>query len=623
MKCVTNSAQGTLSIDTKPLGKGGEGSVFSVLQHNVDGLDKASELVAKIYHVPEDGDRENKIKAMLASPPDSTAVAWPLGIVYDDSNKFAGYVMVKLPMDKYKSWAELSHVGDRRKTSPDFDVRYAITASRNLGAAIDSIHNAGHIVGDVNESNILIAPDAQVMIVDTDSAQISTKSGKVYPCLVGKPDYTAPEISHGSLRDHQRTIATDVFAYCVTVFMMLTGGAHPTNAIFSGAGDPPKMIDKMRKGIYPGLVNVPNEFSPVPRIPVKALPKVFKNIFAKGLSVDPTGRPSLKNIIKVEDILLSNTTQCQKNPLHWFDKREGSCPWCIHAKKNNDPWTPEAEIPKNIQASNVKQKSLPAVGFNNASKKPFVAQRKPVVTNGHSPASGINPARQAPSPQRPTVGGTPMGSNNSGVQSPVSHSVTPPTAQGRQKPQALYDPPEKHKGKMVLTNAMGKIQRPPLGELFRQNPKLAMAAFFHEMPSAIKPWWPNYRPFPSLAGTILGILVGLGLACGWLIAVPMIVASSGFLKYDFVEQALPYATLASFYTAIAFVAVFGISALSKVSQSRKYKHLKPYGFLTTLGFFVAVGLFYGLGFILIVVVALLGSVIGKVADNLTKKTQRR
>src|SRR5699024_5867863 len=65
-------------------------------------------------------------------------------------------------------------------------------------------------VGDVNESNILVASDARVMIIDTDSAQIKDPSGKVYKCLVGKPEYTAPEISHGSLKDHTRTFETDI-----------------------------------------------------------------------------------------------------------------------------------------------------------------------------------------------------------------------------------------------------------------------------------------------------------------------------------------------------------------------------------------------------------------------------
>src|SRR5699024_4117339 len=278
-----------IQIDSSPLGKGGEGSVYVVKNVSLPGLPDASKLVAKIYHEKDDKEREAKITAMLQSPPDSDSVAWPLASLYEDS-AFIGYLMVKLSDDTFRSWAELSNAKERKDNAPDFAVNYAITASKNLAIAIQSIHNAGHCVGDVNESNILVASDARVMIIDTDSAQIKDPSGKIHKCLVGKPEYTAPEISHGSLKDHTRTFETDIFAYSIAVFQMLTGGSHPTDSVYSGSDDPPSTIHKIREGIYPGLVDTPPQFKPVPRIPVSAIPLVFKNIFKKTLSVNPEDR---------------------------------------------------------------------------------------------------------------------------------------------------------------------------------------------------------------------------------------------------------------------------------------------------------------------------------------------
>lgn len=55
--------------------------------------------------------------------------------------------MRKLDSTGYRSWAELSNAKDRREVAPDFDFRYALTASRNLAVAIGSVHYAGHKLG--------------------------------------------------------------------------------------------------------------------------------------------------------------------------------------------------------------------------------------------------------------------------------------------------------------------------------------------------------------------------------------------------------------------------------------------------------------------------------------------
>src|SRR5699024_12013766 len=92
-------------------------------------------------------------------------------------------------------------------------------------------------------------------------------------------------------------------------------------------------IHKIREGIYPGLVDTPPQFKPVPRIPVSAIPLVFKNIFKKTLSVNPEDRSNFASIIKAEDGVTSHLVQCSKVKSHWYDEREKTCGWCAHADK--------------------------------------------------------------------------------------------------------------------------------------------------------------------------------------------------------------------------------------------------------------------------------------------------
>lgn len=619
MQCRTPNAHGPITLTSTPLGRGGEGSVFAVSSHQVRGLPPASELVAKVYHDPAAGEREAKVQAMLAAVPDSDAVAWPLGAVYDDAGAFKGYVMVKLAMDKYKSWAQLSHAGDRRRVLPEFDVRYGLTAARNLAAALDSIHNAGHMVGDVNESNILIADDAQVMIVDTDSAQVSA-AGRVFPCLVGKPEYTAPEISHGALKDHRRTLATDMYAYCVALFQMLTGGAHPTNAVYDGDGDPKTTVEKIRAGIYPGLVDTPREYQPVPRIPVKALPGNTRKILQRGLAVDPARRPSMPAVIKALDSLLSHLTQCSTEPNHWFDEREKPCPWCRHAKRQPDPWAKEA---KPVKSANVKQTALPALTFKDAEQAPTAARRAPVVTRSNPARTSAAPRVGSMSPgmsaQAPVsmMNGLPAASvpstGSTGTSSPSGLSGAQNGTQGRTaaKPMGPYEKPVKIKGKVAVRSPMGGyIQRPALSRMgLAQGTK----AFLLELPEALQFIWPNYRAKPSVWGLLLGLLAGLAASCTWLWGVPELASWMNLEDSSWAAEYIPMFTLLAVGIGALFTVILtGSGFIRHLSWRKRFAHLGTMSVWRT-AFYAVPMMLYGLlapvGLVLAAVVFVLNSII--------------
>lgn len=584
MKLVVKTLHGggELVVSDNPLGKGGEGSVYPVLSHSVNSLKPSSEIVAKIYHDKNDTTRRDKVKTMIINSPETASAAWPLGVVYEN-DVFVGYIMKKLDKVSYRQWGELSNTKDRRQTSPEFDFRYAVAASRNLAAAINSIHKAGHKIGDINESNIFVKTDASVLIVDTDSAQIQSKAGKIFPCLVGKPEYTAPEISHGKLKDNVRTLETDVFAFAVAVFQMLTGGAHPTDGIYTGSDDPPTTINKIRAGIYPTLDNNLKNFETASRIPSECIPKAIRSFLLAALNPDPSQRPTLPIFIETVDEVLANLEQCEKVPTHWFDVRDGACLWCARGELS-DPWGP----PKNIS-----QTVLPSVSFNSSNIKPNVRRAPPRVSGSRSipqkSSSARPPTRTQSAPPSPLV--------------PPPYQPPPTTPVYRQTvsssssfSQEQVDPdlpPSKIKGKTVLVFKDGSYGvRPSLRVLFRSNPKLAFSCIKNETPGFAKFWWSSDRPLPQVWALVIGFVLSTILSLSWQKLLPLTIPKLQELlpQIDILPEIIVLIGQTAVLTSLFTVIILLLSSLLTLRRSSKqygslsfFKRDKP--LLTVLRFF--------------------------------------
>lgn len=534
----------------KELGKGGEGSVYVIESCYVTGLGSADDLVAKIYHSPGEGDRQAKIHAMVSSKPDTDSLAWPLGVLYDNS-VFVGYVMRKLDSSRYRDWSELSSAKERRASAPDFDFRYALHACRNLAAAVDSAHQVGAFLGDINESNDLVGADASVLVVDTDSAQIRDISGRVFPCLVGKPEFTAPEISKGRFEDNPRTQETDVFAYTVMVFQMLTGGAHPTDGKFSGSGSAPGVRDRILQGAYPAL-RPTKGFEKVDRIPVDCIPSKVLSAVTAGLSSNPSNRPSLHQFVQVYDDVLSNLKQCSRIPQHWFDKRDYvDCPWCARRDAGlYEPWGPQQSrnsvgrrpVPG---SSGLQQSTLPTVSFGSGNSAGPSVQRVKLSPNGASGGSGgfggalgqsghVMPSAglSAPSSGYPGGTGAMVAAMSSGTPSASSVSGSPGSGSshqsGRHSQSQAQQPsqssvPKKVKGKTVLTYVDGThAVRPSIGYLLRSDPSTAWFCIKNETPGFAQAWWSVERPLVIPWASAAGLVSGLFVSAVWLILMPMV-----------------------------------------------------------------------------------------------------
>lgn len=519
----TLQGMGSLTMEDKPLGKGGEGAVHSVSTHSVAGLPPASELVVKIYYKPEEGNRRDKLISMVKTPPDSEMFAWPLAVAAQNGS-FVGYVMKKLKADQMKEWAHLAHTGTRREIAPEFDVRYAIAACLNYAIALDSLHRAGHMQGDANESNSFVGADASVIIVDTDSAQIKATDGRIFRCEVGKPEYTAPELIGRPLREQDRTEATDGFAFGVLLFQMLTGGAHQTDGIYTGTDDPPSTTSKISQGILPMLRDESlRGFAPVPRIAVAGISRKLRNLITALSDTEPSRRPSFERTIAAIRDVQSNLVQCDRDPAHWYDRREGSCGWCRHADSGQpDPWGKPRQV--------AVQSTLPPVSFGEQKAPSGQAPRasiKPArVQSGYAPTAvqqsfqpssptAAIPRRSSPVPSTPQVPTqlTPLAQQllaqaNGGYGAPATPASPAQVAPASPPAQTI---PEKIRGKMVVTYADGTYgPRPPMGQLFKASPRLWRKAIAVEWPAPLRLWWRNRYDFsPSIPGIIFSPLFAI------------------------------------------------------------------------------------------------------------------
>jgi formylglycine-generating enzyme required for sulfatase activity len=229
------------------IGRGGESAIYRV--------EGQPGRLGKIYTTPHIGVYERKLTWMLAHPPKDptahlghTSFAWPLDVLRDERRVFVGYLMpfVRNAVTVLK----VLNPRLRTLTLPDFDRRYLHRTAQNLAAAVEALHARDYVIGDLHESNVMVTSSALVTLIDTDSFQVEA-DGQLYPCIVGKPEYTPPELQGKSFRQVKRTPEHDCFSLGVLIFQLLMEGNHPFRGRWLGTSDPPSLEEKICWGLFP------------------------------------------------------------------------------------------------------------------------------------------------------------------------------------------------------------------------------------------------------------------------------------------------------------------------------------------------------------------------------------
>jgi serine/threonine protein kinase len=363
------------------VGQGGEACVYQV--------EGRSDTLAKIFQPAPRANYEAKLGWMIGHPPENPtrslshpSLAWPSEMMYDPHRRLAGYLM---PFIR-QAVPALEVFNPRRRAAvlPEFDMRYLYRVARNLSAAVAALHRSGYVVGDLNESNVLVNPSALVTLIDTDSFQVQERQNgrfAIHYCPVGKLEYTPPELLGKPLKEVTRLPEHDSFALAVLVFQLLMGGNHPFRAQWLGSGEPPPLEKRVQMGLFPYMVSRPGSVRPPNNAPTlnhlsPLIAGLFKACFIDGHH-DPVCRPSSLDWRNALTEAEKDLLQCPYG--HYFSSHLRTCPACPPPRS----------------------KAKPARRSKPGSAKPLP------LTNPaeHQPpaASGPVPAQPAPAPYKPAI----------------------------------------------------------------------------------------------------------------------------------------------------------------------------------------------------------------------------
>ena len=294
------------------------------------GIVGVSDQVVKIYHAPPDAEKVRKLRHMCQSitPALAKVTAWPSRVVSDPhSKRVVGFVMPRA--DGKQIWLLFQPL-ERDRVFPFAAWNFQVRAAANLAAAVDEVHAAGHVIGDFNLKNVLVARNGLVRLIDCDSYQIRTPN-RHYLCDIGMPDYTPPELKGHAPRGTGRTRNHDNFALAVLIYQLLFHGSHPYAGKYLGRNHL-TLDDAIREYRFcqgPSARSwgmAPPPFAPTFDDIPGELGALFLRAFERGSQNDSRPTPS-----EWGDALKSfepQIVECPQNPSHRRWRGQRSCVWC-------------------------------------------------------------------------------------------------------------------------------------------------------------------------------------------------------------------------------------------------------------------------------------------------------
>jgi DNA-binding helix-hairpin-helix protein with protein kinase domain len=272
------------------------------------------------------------------------SIAWPQDLLHTDDTRgiMMGYLMCRV--QDMRPIIDYFNPASRRAHCPLFNYRYLTYTARNLVAAVKTVHDRGYVIGDINESNVLVNDRALVTLVDTDSFQVrDPQSGAIFRCPVGKPEYTPPELQNRVFAEIDRAVEHDLFALAVLVFSLLMEGTHPFDGLYQGEGNPPLREERIAAGHFvygsrPGPYTVKPTAPPWDLLPPR-IRALFIQCFDQG-HVNPTCRPSAADWQQALFYADQDLLTCSRNSQHLYGSHLTSCPWCARAERlgGRDPF---------------------------------------------------------------------------------------------------------------------------------------------------------------------------------------------------------------------------------------------------------------------------------------------
>lgn len=307
----------------RELGRGGEGAV-----HEITG----TQLVAKVYARPPTATKIEKLRAMTRrnTPALLRIAAWPVDLLEDHASRVCGFLMPRVAgrHDVHQLYSPKS----RRREFPHADARFLVRAAANLARAFASMHEAGHVIGDVNHGNALVGADGTVMLIDCDSFQVRDSAGRIFTCDVGVPLFTAPELQGKAFRGMRRSRQHDDFGLAVLLFHLLFQGRHPYAGRYVAGEMPVERAIAESRFVYGARAAAQGMTAPPASLPLDALGPAIANLFERAFAEGPDlRRPQAAEWVEALAVLERELEPCTRSNTH-FHPPGPDCCWCALEK---------------------------------------------------------------------------------------------------------------------------------------------------------------------------------------------------------------------------------------------------------------------------------------------------
>lgn len=332
-----------IKIDGQPftlgqrIGKGGEGEIFAV--------ETRPDTAVKIYHTEKRATREPKVRAMvLDGLADNTKlVAFPTAVATDGRDRFLGFQMRLFA--GYRPIHELYSPKSRKSHFPKADYRFLVRAALNVASAVVKVHQSGCVIGDFNHSGVLVSGEATIALIDADSFQYS-RAGKLFPCVVGVPDFTPPELHGADLSAVCRTPAHDNFGLAVAIFHLLAMGKHPYAGRFAGGDMAMSDAIAQHRFAFSQIRAAETRTVPPPgSVSLKDFPPQIAAAFEAAFGPDPAKRPGAVIWVTRLKELERALNHCGTVNTHYYPAAASSCLWCRVASQSAVDMFPDLHGP--------------------------------------------------------------------------------------------------------------------------------------------------------------------------------------------------------------------------------------------------------------------------------------
>jgi DNA-binding helix-hairpin-helix protein with protein kinase domain len=255
-------------------------------------------------------------------------VTFPIEPLFDPSGKFVGFTMRRV--GQQTPIHNLSSPTSRKTLFPQANFPFLLRTALNISRAVASVHQTGCVVGDINQSGFLVGTDARTTLIDSDSFQVQAV-GKLFPCTVATPEFTAPELHGKRLDQTLRTPNHDSFGLAILVFQLLFMGRYPFSGRFQGKGEMPneRAIKEFRFA-YSSRTHE-TKMLPPPNVPLlEDIPSSLGDSFeiSFGEIGANKGRPSAEDWVRVLESVENDVVKCTKSNGHHYFRNARSCPWC-------------------------------------------------------------------------------------------------------------------------------------------------------------------------------------------------------------------------------------------------------------------------------------------------------